>query len=195
MRARRAAGGEGAAEAGGAMARSAEGAALLLLVSAGSGDAAPRAGEDEDAGGRRARALTCPPAPERSPAPDAPSLCREVGKGWAGCGEPEPRGFGKVAGSPRACGNPPEVLLCWPPPSGPSASSGCGPWVSWARSTFPGDPGFVCSLLPPTGNMDAGETAAVPSCGVGRFCTARSASVSRRTRERPGFLDGYKGPK
>lgn len=149
------------------MARSAEGAALLLLVSAGSGDAAPRAGEGKGKGGRRTRALTCPPAPERSPAPGAPALCPEVGKGWAGCGEPEPRGFGKVAGSPRACGNPPEVLLCWPPHAGPSASSGCGPRVSWARSSLPGDPRFVRSLLPPTGNTGAGETAAEPSCGFG----------------------------
>lgn len=119
---------------GGAMARSAEGAALLLLVSAGSGDAEPRGGRGRGRGsGRRARAPTCLPPPEQSPAPGAPSLCAEVGKGWAGCGELEPPGFGKAAGSPQACGNLPQVLLFWPPRSGPSAFSGCDPSVSWAR--------------------------------------------------------------
>lgn len=83
--------------------------------------------------GRRARAPTCLPPPEQSPAPGAPSLCPEVGNGWAGCGELEPPGFGKAAGSPLACGNLPQVLLFWPPHSGPSAFSGCDPWVSWAR--------------------------------------------------------------
>lgn len=56
-----------------------------------------------------------------------------------------------------------------------------------ARSTFPGDRGFVCSLLPPTGNMEAGAAAAVPSCRFGLFSTIRSAVVNPRNR-RNAFL-------
>lgn len=80
--------GEGAAEA---MARRAEGALLLLLVSAAAGTRSPgRQGHGRAPGPARSRPIRLRP-------PGAPSLCPEVGKGWAGCGELQPWGFGKTA--------------------------------------------------------------------------------------------------
>lgn len=132
----------------GAMARRAEGALLLFLVSAAAGTRSPgRQGHGRAPGPARSRPIRLRP-------PGAPSLCPEVGKGWAGCGELQPWGFGKTAEAEPGGLEPvhSSVLAAVPTPC-------FYPWSVGVESpgtgdTFPGDLG-LCLYSNPAGNMEA----------------------------------------
>lgn len=155
---------------GGAMARSAEGAALLLLVSAGSGDAEPRggAGAGEGAGAE----LAPRPAFLRQSRARRPALllcAPRWGRAGQAVASSNLQASEKPLGLRRRVGTC--LKFCFSGRHAPALAPSLavirrcrGPG---ARSTFPGDRGFVCSLLPPTGNMEAGAAAAVPSCRFG----------------------------
>lgn len=174
-RARRAALGEGAAAARARWRGARRAPRCFFWWVRVAGTRSPRRGR-----GRGRGRATCPPPPGQSPEPGAPSLCPEGGKGpgklrrarTSRLRENQPRLRVRVRTCLKFCSTGRHA-----PASAPSRAVICGCSGPGGGSGFPEDRGFVCSLLPPTGNMEAG--AGPPSRRFAMFSPVLGAAASR----------------